>query len=116
MRFVNYKILIGAILIVFLLIILKNTTQELIEVRKSGSVLEQLENELTLKQNKNKFLEEQLKHVQTEDFIEEESRERFGLVKEGEVIVQESINSKIEQRISEKLSKPNWKQWVELFF
>lgn len=115
MKFVNYKILIGAILVIALVIFLANTTRELFVIQNSGSVVEELENELDRKQNHNKFLQEQLKYVQTNDFIERESREKLGLVKKGEVVVQEKLESKIKVEIEQNLSKPNWKQWLELF-
>ncbi len=116
MKFVNYKILIGGALIIIFVILLVNTGRELLTIQKNGSLIKQLENELERKENHNKFLQEQLKYVQTEDFIEKESRERLGLVKPGEVVVQERFESKIQENIQKQIEKPNWKQWMELFF
>lgn len=115
MRFVNYKILIGAVVSIALILFLINTTKNLLQIQQSGSLVEELEDELSRKQNHNKFLQEQLKYVQTNDFIERESREKLGLVKKGEVVVQEKFESGIKIEIEENLSKPNWKQWLELF-
>lgn len=115
MRFVNYKFIIGAVLVAILLLFLVNTTNELLKIRQSGSVVNELQNELNDKNNYNKFLQEQLKYVQTEDFIEKESREKLGLVKKGEVIVQEKIDNSVSIKLEEKLTKPNWKLWLELF-
>lgn len=115
MKFVNYKILIGSILIIALTIFLINTTKELFQIQKDSSVLDKLEREYRNKQNHNKFLQEQLKYVKTQNFIERESREKLGLVKKGEVVVQEKLESSIQAGIEESLSKPNWKQWLELF-
>ncbi len=115
MKFVNYKILFGAILIIFLGIILKNTTQELIKIKNNGSYVERLEKELEYEKNRNSFLTEQLKFVQTDTFIEQESRNRLGLVQSNEIIVQKEIENPVRKTLEEKLSTPNWKQWIELF-
>jgi len=115
MKFVNYKILIGAVVVIGLVIFLINTTQELFQIRQGGSIVKQLEKELSQKLNENKFLEEQLKYVKTDSFIERESREKLGLVKQGEVVVQEKFEPNISRTIEENLEKPNWKLWLELF-
>lgn len=115
MKFVNYKILIGAVILIILLLFLVNTTTELLKIQRTGSAVVELEEELSEKKNYNKFLEEQLKYVQTNDFIEKESRDKLGLVKKGEVVVQEKIESSVNIQLEEKLSKPNWKLWLELF-
>ena len=115
MKFVNYKILIGAVVIIALGFFLINTTKNLFQIQRSGSVMQELEDELSKKQNHNKFLQEQLKYVQTNEFIERESREKLGLVKKGEVVVQEKLESSINVEIEQNLSKPNWLQWLELF-
>lgn len=116
MRFVNYKILLGAALVVLFTILLINTGRELLDIRRNGSLVTKLENELYQKKNHNKFLQEHLKYVQTDDFIEKESRERLGLVRPGEVIVQEKFESNIQENIQQQVQKPNWKLWIELFF
>jgi cell division protein FtsB len=115
MKFVNYKILIGAVVVIALGFFLINTIKNLFQIQRSGSVVEELENELDRKQSHNKFLQEQLKYVQTNEFIERESREKLGLVKKGEVVVQEKLESSINVDIEQNLSRPNWKQWLELF-
>lgn len=115
MKIVNYKFVIGAVLLLILLLFLFNTTNELLKIRQSGSVVYELQNELNDKNNYNKFLQEQLKYVQTEDFIEKESRDKLGLVKKGEVVVQEKLENSVNVKIEEELSKPNWKLWLELF-
>lgn len=115
MRFVKYKILISIAVILILVIILKNAAEKFIQIHESGSVVENLKKELYEKQNQNKFLNERLKYVQTNRFIEEEGREKLGLVKKGEVVVQEKLEVGNRKIVEEKLSPPNWKQWLDLF-
>lgn len=115
MRFVNYKFIIGGVFLIILLLFLVNTTTDLLRIQRTGSVVDGLENELREKENHNKFLIEQLKYVQTNEFIERESREKLGLVKQDEVVVQERIGNSVNTKLEEKLSKPNWKLWIELF-
>ncbi len=115
MKFVNYKILIVTFLVIGLVIFLINTTREIIEIRNEGSVVKRLENELDQKERYQIFLQEQLKYVQTDEFIDKASREKLGLVKPGEVIVQETFESNIQNNIEAIIEKPNWQQWLELF-
>lgn len=114
-RFVNYKLIFAGFVIIILAFVLRNTISEFSTIKENGSYVDKLQNQLTEETNRNKFLEEQLKFVQTDDFIEQESREKLGLVKQGEVVVQEKFKPRIEQKIEEKVNKPNWKQWLELF-
>lgn len=115
MRFVNYKIITGVILLIILIIFLFNTSINLLQIQGNETVMEKLENELESKKNRNIFLEEQLKYVLTDEFIEKESRQRLGLVKSGEVVVMETFESEIQQQIDQNISKPNWKLWLEMF-
>lgn len=115
MRFVNYKILIGIGVIIVLVSFITNTSQKLIQVQHDDSIVSELESELERKTRQNNFLQEQLKYVQTDDFVEKQSREKLGLVKEGEVVVQERFDHNINSTIEQSLSKPNWRQWLELF-
>jgi len=115
MKFVNYKIVFGAIAVIILSIIIKNSTQEILEIKENGSFIADLEKEFKTKQNHNKFLKEQLKYVQTDDFIENEARNRLGLVQNGEVVIQEKFEPSYKKQIKENLEKPNWRQWIDLF-
>lgn len=70
----------------------------------------------------NEKLVEELKYVQSEEFVEKEARDKLGLGKEGETIVvlpQDLIEKKVdkvkkEQEEQEKI--PNWQQWKEVFW
>lgn len=115
MRFVNYKILLGITIILILVLVLKNVGGKSLQIYESESILENLKKELYEKQNHNKFLNERLKYVQTNKFIEDESREKLGLVRKGEVVVQEKLENTNNLTVEQKLSPPNWKQWLELF-
>lgn len=69
----------------------------------------------------NEDLAEELKYVQSEEFVEKEARDKLGMGKEGETIVvlsqdlieKEVAKVKKEQEEPEKI--PNWQQWKEVF-
>jgi cell division protein FtsB len=81
-------------------------------VKERALVLAQTEAE-------NKRLKEDLVQVESPGFVEQEARNKLGLVKEGEKVVllpqQSSVNgSQLTEKKDENL--PNWKQWWKLFF
>lgn len=69
----------------------------------------------------NAKLEAEIAETQSQTFIEQQVRDKLGLVKEGEAIVvlpDEETLRKLAPRISEEadtLPDPNWKRWLKLF-
>ena len=69
----------------------------------------------------NEQLVEELKYVQSDEFVEKEARDKLGMGKEGETIVvlpQDLIEKEVdqvrkEQQEPEKI--PSWRQWKEVF-
>lgn len=81
-----------------------------LKVKESEERLEELKRE-------NETLKEELEYKTSDEFAEEEIRNKLGLAKEGETIVvlpKEGVNKKQEAK-GEK-QKANWQKWWELFF
>lgn len=63
----------------------------------------------------------ELKHVQSDEFVEQESRDKLGLGREGEMIVVlpqgllEKEAEKVKKDKEEPEKVPNWQQWKEVF-
>ena len=59
-----------------------------------------------------------MEFYQSEEFIEQEARNKLNMVKEGEVVIVLPSNLKEilkEKEIRMQVSSPNWRQWLELF-
>jgi cell division protein DivIC len=101
-------------IIIFLLIVIRNLIMSISSLSGETTVTS-LKSELDEKKKENAFLKQQLKNVQTEAFIEQEARNKLGLVKEGEYIVLLPPPEEEQQKAKIK-DKPNWQKWWDLFF
>ena len=87
---------------------------------KSGDRLQEATERLHLLEVKNKELKKRLEEVKTPAFLEEQARDKLGLVRDGETIViipEEKLNQVM--GVTEKLEEiklPNWMGWLKLFF
>jgi cell division protein FtsB len=85
------------------------------DVEKERQKLEKIKAE-------NASLEAQIAKAQSSGFIEQQLRDKLGLVKEGEVIVvlpdEDTLRKLAPPQLIEEntLPDPNWKKWEKLFF
>ncbi|HUV42493.1 MAG TPA: septum formation initiator family protein [Patescibacteria group bacterium] len=81
------------------------------QVRSAQEYLEELEKE-------HQALLEKKGYYQSEEFVEQEARNRLNLGKEGETVVILPPNvGQNETNLPEKaLGLPNWQKWLRLFF
>lgn len=113
------KIGIAASLIVFL-VVTWNIIGQIISTLKSGDRLNIATDKLHRLEIKNKDLKAKLDEVKDLRFLEEQARDKLGLVKEGETLViipQEKIDSilGLSKKI-EEIKLPNWQGWLKLFW
>ena len=84
------------------------------KIKREADVVESLK-------DKKEEIQKQLEYVQSQDFIEQEARNKLGLAKEGEIIIilpdEESLKKLSPRREEEQelLPEPNWKRWLGLF-
>lgn len=115
MRFVNTKsiLLLGIMLI--LLWVIKNIATSIISLRQNSHIVTTLKTQEEDAKRKKQFLQQKLYYVNTTEFIENEAREKLGMVKPGEHIVLAPPIASSEQRITADTS-PLWLRWWKLFF
>jgi len=83
--------------------------------------LSQESEKITKLEKEVQILEEQVKSVKKEEFIEKEARDKLGLAKEGEIVVvlpEDTVLAQLAPKIpqaDEFLPEPNWKKWLKLF-
>ncbi len=69
----------------------------------------------------NENFKAEVEHLESEEFVEKQIRDKLGLAKEGEIIVvlpeDEILRKLAPRRIEEEqiLPDPNWKKWIQLF-
>lgn len=116
MRFVNTKTLILLGIIVVLLLLIKNIVSSILSLRQNSHIVTSLEQQEKDELQKREFLKQQLYFSKTPEFIENEAREKLGMVKPGEYIVLAPPPKKDEKKSVVIDNSPNWKKWWNLFF
>ncbi|MDO8269428.1 MAG: septum formation initiator family protein [Candidatus Levybacteria bacterium] len=116
MRFVNTKTVILLIIIVVLLLVIKNIVASIISLRQNSQIVTSLKQQEILEKEKKRFLQQQFYYVTTPQFIENEAREKLGMVKPGEHIVLAPPPSEPQKQPDTTDYSPNWKKWWRLFF
>lgn len=108
---------VSIIIIIILLFVINNTITSFQELSHGKKILEELNKELEDEKKQQAYLKERLSYVKTDKFIEEEVREKLGLVKEGEYIVIAPAPFEKSKQVSKNADEiPNWKKWWKLFF
>lgn len=110
-----------AVIPVFLLglLICFQLSRSIIRIWQSGGRVEELLREVLALEEKKRSLEEEEAHYQTEEFIEDQARNRLQMVKEGErmVILPEGAPKNADVAADGRgnaVGRPkNWELWVE---
>ncbi|HMS22251.1 MAG TPA: septum formation initiator family protein [Candidatus Levybacteria bacterium] len=108
------KVAIVGILII-LVVITKNILTSILSTHDRAQILKDLQSELSQKKEEQAYLSQKLYYAKTDAFVEEEARQKLGLIREGEVVV---IDEKVKplRRLTSTKSRPVWQMWWELFF
>jgi cell division protein FtsB len=103
------------ITIIVSLIIINGLVRSIIDLWNKQDVVTTARQELNREKQKNEELKVQLGYVKSEQFVEEEARNKLFLVKPGEsdVIIPPSLIEKKEIKKPVVLSP--WEQWMKLF-
>lgn len=109
------KKILSFIIILVLLFVIRNNISSIVNGLKNQNTAENIAEKLASEEKKNKFLQERLFYVKTNQFVEEEAREKLGMLRPGEYIVIAPPTPLNRERI-EIDTKPNWEKWFELFF
>jgi len=104
-------IIVGIILIVSL-------SRSILKMFKARDELKLAEQKIEELQEEAASLTEKKEFYQSEEFIEQEARNKLNMVKEGEIVVVLPPNIKEilgEKETQPQISVPNWRQWLNLF-
>jgi len=106
------------IYIIIILIIfasIAHSVQNILSLQEKQSLLTHAETRIMQLEKEKKLLESQLQYVQSDDFVENEARNKLFMVKPGEqtvIIAPELLTHESSQTPP---SLPIWKQWLRLF-
>ena len=113
------KITLGLILLI-VFIVAYNLISQIFDALKSGERLSRQAEEVYKLELKNKELKKRLSEIKSEQFIEEQARNKLGLAKKGETLViipEEKIRQVLGATQSAQEARlPNWLGWWRLFF
>lgn len=108
------------ILLIFVIVVLSCLivifSKQIFKLRRAGGIVEQKEEELAVLRGRKNSLKEQLKQVESPEYIEEVAREKLGMGKEGEKIVILPRVGSNELIPNQPEKKENWQKWWQLFF
>jgi cell division protein FtsB len=118
---IKQKILSFLILVVGLVLIV-NLSRQIVSSWRAGERIERAQRKVEEARQENRELKEELRYVQSDEFLEREARDKLHMVKEGEMIVvvpkevveEELDRARREKEVPEEI--PNWKLWKEAFF
>ena len=95
-----------------------NSTKRILGLRTNSLSVGEAEKQLEKLKQENEALKGELEYKKTDEFVEEEIRNKLGLAREGETVVilpkENDENSKLQTPDSRLGS--NWEKWQELFF
>jgi cell division protein DivIC len=103
-------------IILILLLAIKNIVSSIISLRQNSHIVTTLQDQEREEKQKKQFLEQRLYFVNTPQFIENQAREKLGLVKPGEHIVLAPPPATDEKKVTAIDTTPNWQKWWKLFF
>lgn len=112
------KIALGAIILIVLLIG-HNLIVQIMDALRSGERLSEAADKVYRLEVENKQLKQKLKEVQSEEFIEEQSRNKLGLSKAGEILViipEDKLRLVMEASAPARIRLPNPLGWWKVFF
>ena len=104
------------LIILLLLVVIKNNIGHIYGFLTKGTAVNTLADSLKVEKKENKYLQERLKYVKTDKFVEEEAQDKLGMLKEGEFFVIAPTAAPLYSPELNIDTKPNWKKWLELFF
>lgn len=109
----------GAIVVGILLSV--TLIRNILVISSANQKIEKVKKEIAEIESKNNLLQKQLEKTSREEYLEEQARNKLGLVREGEVVIvlpDEDTLRQFSPKIPEEevsLPDPTWKKWLNLF-
>lgn len=112
--------IIRFIIIVVSMVLVVNLSRSIWDLWRRRDYLGERQSALKRVEAEHSRLQKELEYAQSDEFIEQEARNRLGLGREGETVVllpKSQIPNPNDQTRGEKEENlPNWKRWWMLFF
>ena len=110
----NFLLFLGVLVSIILVV---NSTKRILTFRATSMKVTEVQTRLDELRRENEAFKKELEYKKSDEFAEEEIRNKLGLVKEGEsvVIIPKEENPQLTTD-SGQLTKPNWEKWRDLFF
>jgi cell division protein FtsB len=101
--------------VIGLCLVINSLIHSIYDLWHKQDLLTAVQKELVLEQEKGKKLKKDYEYAQTQNFIEEQARDKLFMVKGGE---QQVLITQTSPRDKSKAKNifPNWQQWINLFF
>lgn len=107
-------LLFGAVILALLLIV--NSTKRLSSLRNTSAKVGEAQQQLEALRRENEDFKRELEYKKSGQFVEEEIRDKLGLVKRGEAVVILPKDNQSEAVVDSEPSTPNYIKWWNLFF
>ena len=110
--------LIKIIIIVVGIGLIISLSRNIYRLLKAGDQVKLAQQRLEELEKEHQELLEKKEYYQSEEFVEQEARNRLNLGKPGEtvVILPPNVGETKETNLTSPLKLPNWKRWLKLFF
>jgi len=114
---------IGRLVLLFLTLgLCLSLTRNIFKMHLAQKKLDSARQNLAELKHQQTLLEQELKIIKSQPFLERQARDKLGLAKEGEIIlvlpedeVLIALSPRQDHLESYQLLKPNWRLWLELF-
>lgn len=117
------KKVISWLVFLFSFLMIINLFKNILRLNKAKDRIKLAQKRLEAARDKNQQLKEKKEYYQSEEFFEEEVRNKLGMVKPEEVVailpeIKNDLNKKEEFLFKTEDAKPlsNWQKWYYLFF
>ena len=111
----------GLVYIIIVISLWISVYSSFLKLNKSTSIIKKEQEKVEELKKETNELDEKLKRVQSEDYIEQQLRDKLQLAKEGEIVIilpDPEIVKKFAPEVEEEeeiLPDTNWKKWMKLF-
>lgn len=98
------------------LLLIINGTKRILSLRTTSQRVAEAQERLEKLNQENEALKRELEYKKSEQFAEEEIRNKLGLAKRGEAVVVLPKENSQQSKVENEQPEPNWRKWWDFFF
>lgn len=113
------KKILNWLIVGFGILMIIGFSRDILRLLKADDRIDEAKERLAVLQSDNQDLKQKEEYFQSEEFVEQEARNRLNMSREGETVVllPPNLSELVQGEIAEPPPElPNWKKWWELFF